>query len=374
MSAFQTTKRAGTRRKQNRFPFFLLLSCLIHATLILLISFLFARHFTQKPAEQEPTPPEVTLEITPPDKKERPYVEAKEVADKAPVQPPFQSDANTKAASELPPEGSLPLPTQQGVEQSAIELQNQRHTAGEQPSSTAGKPVLPSPPAQSPSSQSPPSTTAQQSVPPPQKTAEAPPPPSASPLPKPLESPLPTSTPPPNNLKLLEPPKPEQIQPQSQPKPQPPQKTSPALPSQQSPSQPPSQQGAQGVKKGYQPETRQTVIRGNISNRGRSSVAAEATPLGRYKKAVADAIGSRWYYYVNERMGLLSIGTVDVSFNVAPTGKVTGLHVVHSNSNESLTDCSLRSIMDAKLPPIPPDVARILQDGCLEIDYSFTIY
>ena len=360
MSAFQTTKRAGTRRKQNRFPFFLLLSCLIHATLILLISFLFARHFTQKPAEQEPTPPEVTLEITPPDKKERPYVEAKEVADKAPVQPPFQSDANTKAASELPPEGSLPLPTQQGVEQSAIELQNQRHTAGEQPSSTAGKPVLPSPPAQSPSSQSPPSTTAQQSVPQPQKTAEAPPPP--------------TSTPPPNNLKLLEPPKPEQIQPQSQPKPQPPQKTSPALPSQQSPSQPPSQQGAQGVKKGYQPETRQTVIRGNISNRGRSSVAAEATPIGRYKKAVADAIGSRWYYYVNERMGLLSIGTVDVSFNVAPTGKVTGLHVVHSNSNESLTDCSLRSIMDAKLPPIPPDVARILQDGCLEIDYSFTIY
>ena len=72
MSAFQTTKRAGTRRKQKRFPFFLLLSCLIHATLILLIAFLFARHFTQKPAEQEPPPPEVTLEITPPDKKERP--------------------------------------------------------------------------------------------------------------------------------------------------------------------------------------------------------------------------------------------------------------------------------------------------------------
>ena len=374
MSAFQTTKRAGTRRKQNRFPFFLLLSCLIHATLILLIAFLFARHFTQKPAEQEPPPPEVTLEITPPDKKERPYVEAKEVADKAPVQAPFQSDENTKAASELPPEGSLPLPTQQGVEQSAIELQNQRHTAGEQPASTAGKPVPPSPPAQPPSSQSPPSTKAQQAAPQPQKTAEATPtptptpPPSPSLLPKPLASPLPTSTPPPNNLKLLEPPKPEQIQPQ------PPQKTKSNSPSQQSPSQPPSQQGAQGAKKGYQPETRQTVIRGNISNRGRSSVAAEATPIGRYKKAVADAIGSRWYYYVNERMGLLSIGTVDVSFNVAPAGKVTGLHVVHSNSNESLTDCSLRSIMDAKLPPIPPDVARILQDGCLEIDYSFTIY
>jgi TonB family protein len=103
-------------------------------------------------------------------------------------------------------------------------------------------------------------------------------------------------------------------------------------------------------------------------------VAAEATPIGRYKKAVADAIGSRWYYYVDERMGLLSIGTVDVTFKVTASGKVTALRVVHSNGNESLTDCSLRSIMDAKLPPIPPDVVPTIQNGCLEIDYSFTIY
>jgi TonB family protein len=103
-------------------------------------------------------------------------------------------------------------------------------------------------------------------------------------------------------------------------------------------------------------------------------VAAEATPLGRYKKSVSTAIGSRWYYYVNERMGLLSIGTVSVTFKVTASGKVTDLRVVSSNSNESLTDCSLRSIMDAKIPPIPPEVAATLQNGSLEIDYSFTIY
>jgi len=77
---------------------------------------------------------------------------------------------------------------------------------------------------------------------------------------------------------------------------------------------------------------------------------------------------------VGERMGLLNIGTVDVSFKVSSTGKVSGLKVIRSNSNESLTDCSVRSIMDAKLPPIPPEVAATLQDSCLEIDYSFTIY
>jgi TonB family protein len=103
-------------------------------------------------------------------------------------------------------------------------------------------------------------------------------------------------------------------------------------------------------------------------------VAGEATPIGKYKKGLADAIGSRWYYYVNERMGLLSIGTVSVAFKVTASGKVTGLHVVSSNSNESLTDCSLRSIMDAKFPPIPPEVAGTLKDGSMEIEYSFTIY
>ena len=113
---------------------------------------------------------------------------------------------------------------------------------------------------------------------------------------------------------------------------------------------------------------------GNISNKGRSSVAAEATPIGRYKKRMSDAIGSRWYYYVNERMGLLSIGTVNVAFKITSSGKVKGLHVISTNSNESLTDCSLRSIMDAKLPPITPEVAQTLQDGSLEIEYSFTIF
>lgn len=372
MSVVQTTKSAGTQRKQRRFPFFLLLSCFIHATLILLIAFAFARRFIQKPIEKEVPPPEVTLEITPPDKKDRPFIEAKEIANQAPESAPFQSDENTKAASELPLVGSLPVPTQEGVEQSALELQNQRHTAGEQPASTAGKPLPPTPPSQPSPPTTPQQTPSQLPKAAPSPTSPVPTPspqpsPQSSPKLSPLPSPIPTSTPPPNNLKLLESPKTQEVQSQ-------PPKTVPALPSQQAAQQPPSQQGAQGARKGYQPETRQTVIRGNISNRGRSSVAAEATPIGRYKKSVADAIGSRWYYYVNERMGLLSIGTVDVSFKVSPTGKVTGLHVIHSNSNESLTDCSLRSIMDAKLPPIPPDVARTLQDGCLEIDYCFTIY
>lgn len=353
----KNTDRNGTRRRE-RFSFFVFLSFLIHASLIIFLAVLFARSFVKKETP-EPPPPEVTLEITPLNKKDRPFMEAKEPTDSAPKNAPFQSDQNTKAASELPPDGNLAVPTQEGVNQSALELRNQKHTAGEKPASQAGNQAPAQPPA-TPSAPVPKSDL--------QKTEPTPlPTPTPQPTGTPQPSPTPSSTPPPNNLKLLEPPKTQPmpkfpaLQPQSQ-------------PSQTSAAQPPSTPGSAGNTKGYQPETRQTVIRGNISNRGRSSVAAEATPIGRYKKAVADAIGSRWYYYVEERMGLLSIGTVEVSFKVGPGGKVAGLHVVRSNSNQSLTDCSMRSIMDAKLPPLPPDVAATLQDGCLEIDYSFTIY
>jgi outer membrane biosynthesis protein TonB len=347
MSAQTTMRKRETRRK--RFPFYLVLSCLIHGVLILLIAFFFARKFTQQQAENAP-PPEVTLEITPIDKKDRPVVDAKNITDKAPENAPFQSDQNSKAASELPPEGALALPSQQGVVQPAMELQTQKHTSGEKPASQAGNPA----PAQPPSPATPPTPP---SPPSPQPSPETQATPQATP------SPSPTSTPPPNSLKLLE---------------QAPQKSkqnSPSTPP--SPPTPPSatsQPGTSGANKGYQPETRQTVIRGNISNRGRSSVAAEATPIGRYKKSVADAIGSRWYYLVEHDMSLLSIGTVEVSFIVNQEGKVTGKRVVSATSNSSaLQGCSLEAV-GFKFAPIPPDIAKTLQNGSLEIDYSFTIY
>ena len=350
----QRTSRRERRKKG--FPFFLILSCLIHATLIILLAFLFARSLLKKEARKDLPPPEVTLEITPPSKAERPFIEAKDVSEKAPENSLFQSDQNSKAASEQPPDGPLPLPSQQGIVQPALELQNQSHTQGEKPATQAGNPL----PSQPPSS-SVPSSSATQQVQAEQRPTQSPSPQQATP----------STPPPPNNIKLLEPP----VSPAVSSKP-PAQVTDKSLPGpvSLSPSRQASAPGSQGSTRGYQPETRQTVIRGNISNRGRSSVAAEATPLGRYRKGVADAIGSRWYYYVDERMGLLSIGTVDVSFKVSASGKVSKLHVVSSNGNESLTDCSLRSIMDAKLPPIPPDVARTLQNGVLEIDYSFTVY
>jgi TonB family protein len=362
MTTLRTAKRkhpkSAWHRLRERYPFYLFLSCLIHATLIILLAILFATHFFREKQQQEaPPPPEVTLQLPPPSS-ERPFIAANESNTSTPdKKSPFQSNENTKEASEQPPDGLLPLPSQEGMSQAALELQNQRHTTGDKAASSAGNPAPPQPP-------STPSTGSHQTAPQnPLPTPQSTPTPVTSPTPQSTPTPSPT----PSDLKLTEP--------QKQPTPQTTATAQKAAQqSQQSPARQASAPGSSGTTKGYQPETRQTVIRGNISNRGRSSVAAEATPIGRYKKAVADAIGSRWYYYVDERMGLLSIGTVSVSFKVTASGRVTDLKVLSSNGNQSLTDCSMRSIMDAKLPVIPPDVAKTLPNGTLEIDYSFTVY
>ena len=224
---------------------------------------------------------------------------------------PFESDNNSIAASESTPSGAIPLPSQDGRDQSSIELQDRQNRLGkaEQPAAQSSTP----------------------------KDQEA----QADPTPR-------------TDAKLapLEKPKPKTSYTTAS--------KSPAA------SKPPADSG-------YQPETRITRIHGNINNRGRASLEANATPLGRYKKQVSDAIGSRWYYYVNSQMGLLNIGTADIRFTVQPNGKVKGPQVLSNTSNESFASICISAILQAELPEIPPEVAKLLENGRLEIDYSFSI-
>ncbi|MGA7216584.1 MAG: TonB family protein, partial [Terrimicrobiaceae bacterium] len=176
--------------------------------------------------------------------------------------------------------------------------------------------------------------------------------PKAEPKPEPKFTPRPST-----QLALLEPPKP-----QTTPRPE------SAKAVQQQKQQPQAPQPP-----GYQPQTRITRIRGNISNRGRSAVSATATPLGRYKKMLSDAIGSRWYYYVSDQIGLLNVGTVEVRFVVRESGKVERVQVLRNSSNESFAACSVRAIMEAEIPPIPKELVPMLESGRIEIEYSFTI-
>ena len=271
-------------------------SVLLHLALILCVALALsvpAWQFPESPPEQE-APIEVTMLPVEAPKPEQPvYVGTTEQnAPEPPKNAPFESDKNTRAASEASPSGTAPVPTLDGRESPALELANQNYT-----------------PAQLPPA---PSQLALREAPARPKTEDR-------------AKPAPTA----------------------QPKPQ--------------------------AASGFQPETRITRIRGSISNRGKASVDAAATPLGRYKKMVSDAIGSRWYYYVNDQIGLLNIGTVEIRFIVSSNGKVGGVKVLSNTSNESFASVSVNSIIEAEIPPIPDEVAKLLVNGRLEIDYTFTI-
>ena len=125
---------------------------------------------------------------------------------------------------------------------------------------------------------------------------------------------------------------------------------------------------------GYQPQKEQTKIEGSISNRGKAGVDAIGTPLGLYRKKIADAIGSRWYYYVNRRMDLITVGDVHIKFSVNEQGHVEDVKILSNTANEIFGTYCVQSVTEAKIPPLPPDLAPSLQNGRVEIEYHFTIY
>jgi outer membrane biosynthesis protein TonB len=103
-------------------------------------------------------------------------------------------------------------------------------------------------------------------------------------------------------------------------------------------------------------------------------VNAKGTPLGRYEKYVADAIGSRWYAAVAKQPDLFGIGTARLVFWVDREGHVNGLKVIENDNNEAFANVCIQSVQEAKLPPMPDDLAATLPAEGLPADYPFTIY
>lgn len=228
-----------------------------------------------------------------------------------PEEKTFESNANSKAASELPATGSAPLPSQLGVDRPNTDLETHDATLGQ----TGAEPQ-----------------------------------PTVRPEEKPTPSVAPTAAPTPtpsDQLAMLRATPTPAVQPTATPQP---------------------------VRSTYQPMKQQKRMTGAISNRGPSSINAVGTPLGRYQKMLYDAVGSRWYKYVQQQSDLVSIGTAHVVFSVDRSGRVRNLKVVQNTSNESFANVCLRSVLEVQLPPIPEDVADTLPADGLEEEMSFTMY
>jgi outer membrane biosynthesis protein TonB len=226
-----------------------------------------------------------------------------------PKEKTFESNDNSIAASAVPPTGSLPLPSQQGVDRPNLDLDSQRQ-------SIPNEGAQPQP------------SVAQQS---------------ATPQPSAQPTPITKS----EEFAMLT----------SRPTPRPSAASTPQAP-----------------KSSYQPFKDKTRLAGSITNRGTSAVNAIGTPLGRYQKILFDSIGSHWYAYVEEKADLVKLGTTRVSFAVDRSGRVKNLKVMSNDSNEAFANVCLQSILDAKLPPIPEDVANTLPPEGLESEISFTTF
>jgi TonB family protein len=279
------------------------------------------------PAKEEDKLPELTLVDTPPGQKQRQYVDTDDdqKTDKKPEDSQFESDKDTAAASEK--EGKIPgpLPEQEGKNLEDLMFKNHdfsldtKGTNFNRESANGGE-------------------SAQ-----------------ATPVPTPTASATPAPSPKPDELAML----------LSTPTPSP-----PATPQQNTAQQNKQNQGAPQTD--YRPQKIVTRMQGNISNRGHSSVGAIGTPQGRFQKAVEDAIGSRWYYYVGQRADLVEIGTVRVEFRILPSGRVKDARIISNSSNQTFGSVSLQSILDASIPPMPPELASLVPDSGLEFTFSFT--
>ncbi|MDP9186444.1 MAG: energy transducer TonB [Verrucomicrobiota bacterium] len=226
-----------------------------------------------------------------------------------PKEKTFESNANSIAASEVPPTSNLPLPSQQGVDRTNLDLDTHRQslpTDGAQPQPSVAQQ----------------SATPQPSVQP-------------TPISKSEEFAMLTTSPTPRPSVASTP---------------------------------------QAPRSSYQPYKEKTRLAGSITNRGTSAVNAIGTPLGRYQKILFDAVGSHWYAYIEEKADLVSLGTTRVTFWVDRSGRVKNLKVISNDSNEAFANVCLQAILDAKLPPIPEDVASALPPEGLESEIAFTTF
>jgi outer membrane biosynthesis protein TonB len=388
-------------------------SLLLHLLAFLLIPLLalFFRDHGAEFAKASVKPRDIELQIVPPQEEEhiqpftlappppdRLFIDSRglDIAKEAAENPLFESDENMKAASEREATGDVPLPGQLGKDRPFNAFQNTRSLLGPavqpfSPTPLSAQPLPPPPPpsvqvAQQTPDTPPPDSLPQEPTPPPpeaQKTEEKTPtpdkdrtkptdlkaveklldeeiamtkrdlrpraitqiqPPTATPSPvshaavlRPLDEQMAKLTTPAPNL-----------QPQARPQPR--------------------------HESGYQPEQEKNRIESSISNRGKGAVDSIATPMAKYRKQVNDAIGSRWYYYIHDKMDLIAFGSVRISFVIDAQGHISGTRVEANTANQSLADVSLRAVHDAEIAPPPSDPASPISQAPLEWTLTFTYY
>ena len=359
-------------------------SLLIHALLLLLFVGVLQTDAARRLLEQslpkpaQPPEPEVTLlfpeqiEVMPP--KPKAYIRTTQNEESAtkPRNAAFQSDRNTVAASAKPAvSGStLPMPTLDGTAPDTRELADRDHRDGEIKNDSA--PVSPAvansmlpPPAPSP---------------PPAAAANPPEVVKAIPLPDPAsrlleqtdrESPRLAVDRPPEAAPQMRSPEPAgpQVRAPAAEAPPPVVKAVPVA-------EPLAKATPRPENDAFSPFTRTSKTDGSILNPGANAVDAEATPLGRYMRQVTGAVERKWHLYVRLAKDSVNFGRVRFRFYVDARGTPQDLTILSDarDADPRMRELTLRAILDAQIPPIPPDLLPTLDDGRVKIEYEAIVY
>lgn len=148
--------------------------------------------------------------------------------------------------------------------------------------------------------------------------------------------------------------------------------TEAAVPPQEKPMLQPADEAL--FAKGFSPEERQNVINGSLAKEGADAVDAIGTPMGKYKKAVRDVISAKWHEYRQKNADFVTWGILKLEFSVDAAGRVHDLQITKNEANAMLAEFSLRAIREAKLPPMPAEVAESVGAKGLVIQYDIIIY
>ena len=323
---------------------------------LLLFLWAISIHWLPTPKSPAPTPPPIHLEVvkteeTPPPMVEetptptpRPFLDT---SDRAPAQTPsdhpaFESDQTSVAASERPATGDGPLPAQEGKQRPRFAFDTTAYTPGDSPALASAQSA---------------------SAPPPK------PPPAATPAPLPRVTPVPTPshTPVPDEEFGLPPPTPtpEDTEPPFDPSFRGPASTMPERPTVA------SRNANASNAVGFQADQQISASKGGAARQGVANVDSVATPAGRYHNMVVRAISAKWYSYFYSRGDVISLGMVRIHITVDRRGKVFAPKVLSNSSNEALAAVSIQAVMDAPIPPMPPEVTVAFPDGELSMDLTF---
>ena len=96
--------------------------------------------------------------------------------------------------------------------------------------------------------------------------------------------------------------------------------------------------------------------------------------MGVYMKSVSRAIGAKWNLLVKNRMDSLETGLVKVRFWITADGSVRRVVIERSTANRAFSELCLEAVKASQLEPPPEEAKPLLQDGLLEIPFTFSLY